>query len=347
MSPDGVYFGMPADQYHADPALGGGDHVLLASSPSEWQWRRLFGQPENEDTPAKREGRAKHTRILEGRDEMLRRHPIRPERDDYGSALLVTADDLREFCRDHGLKTGGSKADLIARVREVDARVPIWDEIVETFEADTAGTEPITREVAERVELEVAMIEKNPALKPCFRDGCPEVSVFWTTPDNIRCKARIDYLKIRSTVDLKTFRPWSDVQDTHAISSSISRYGYDVKGAHYVEARLELGRLFDEGLVFGDCPMGGDWLERAAHHEGPAYVWVFVKAEGAPLAYARVMGPTIFSIGMTKVQRARRSFLDFTAKFGLDEVWLPEDVKITPTIDIDDMPSYYQHGASS
>src|SRR3546814_14526079 len=51
-----------------------------------------------------------------------------------------------------------------------------------------------------------SMIEKHPDLSKAFSGGHPEVSIFWQDEQTgISCKARLDYLKARAIVDLKTF----------------------------------------------------------------------------------------------------------------------------------------------
>ena len=43
MLEDGIYFGLPEEQYHDDPALGYTDHKALLVNAVQWQAKRLAG----------------------------------------------------------------------------------------------------------------------------------------------------------------------------------------------------------------------------------------------------------------------------------------------------------------
>lgn len=65
----GVYFGLDECAYRADPALGSTDMKKLADSPPDY-WFESCHNPmreEDDDTPARRFGRAVHKFVLEGR----------------------------------------------------------------------------------------------------------------------------------------------------------------------------------------------------------------------------------------------------------------------------------------
>jgi hypothetical protein len=77
MHDDGIYFGLNADEYHADEALGSTD-VKGLHKWWDWQWERLRGE-EPEETASTRFGTLVHKMLLEGEAAFFRDVHIRPE----------------------------------------------------------------------------------------------------------------------------------------------------------------------------------------------------------------------------------------------------------------------------
>src|SRR5262245_29067159 len=63
----GVYFGLPAAEYHADPSLGSTDLKRLLQAPAVYWWHSHMNpdRPPSPDSPAKQKGRALHKLVLE------------------------------------------------------------------------------------------------------------------------------------------------------------------------------------------------------------------------------------------------------------------------------------------
>ena len=66
---NGVYFGLPDDEYHADPAFGSSDMKKLAQNPASWWFGSAFNpnRETQDQTPSQFFGTALHKCILEGR----------------------------------------------------------------------------------------------------------------------------------------------------------------------------------------------------------------------------------------------------------------------------------------
>jgi hypothetical protein len=120
--------------------------------------------------------------------------------------------------------------------------------------ADRDGLEVLSRDAMQEVRQAAATITLNPHLPKAFQGGVAEVSVFWEK-DGIPLKARFDYLKPRTIVDLKRFSNQRERPVDIAIRLAIAEYRYDVQARHYCDAYEALYGLAAAGRVFGDCPL--------------------------------------------------------------------------------------------
>jgi hypothetical protein len=66
-----------------------------------------------------------------------------------------------------------------------------------------------------------------------FKDGCPEVSFFWTEPNGFRCKIRIDYLRGSDAFELKTYANTMNKDTETAIAHAIAANRYHISGHWY------------------------------------------------------------------------------------------------------------------
>jgi hypothetical protein len=202
----GVYFGLDAATYHADPSLGSSDLKRLLQAPAVY-WFHSHLNPERQptpDSPAKQKGRALHKLVLEGLEAFERTYTCEPAASAYPGAL-VTSDDLKARCRALGEPVSGTKAELSKRIKSKDPKAIIFDEIIATFRAmaERDNMEILKPDAMAAVRQAAASITLNPHLARAFQGGIPEVSVFWTDEHGIACKCRIDWLKPRTIVDIK------------------------------------------------------------------------------------------------------------------------------------------------
>lgn len=316
MTEPGIYLGLPVADYLAIKALSASGIKWLAVSPLDF-WARSWLCPDPEptdETPYTELGEAFHTRICEGRATFYERYATALEPGDYPAAIR-TADELREACRDLGLKVGGTKADLRARLLEANPAAEIWDDLLSEHAAHHEGKTLLSAQTIKRIEIAAAMIEKHPELSLCFQGGIPELTVVWQDEETgVLCKARFDYVKPRAAIELKTFgNPLGKSIDA-AIYGAIASRGYFVSAAHYLDAWPHMLRFVREGRIFGEA---SDVLAKL--QPDPQYVFVFQQTGVAPLARGKIFPRgMVYDIGKIAVRDARQTFKDCVDLYGND-----------------------------
>lgn len=211
--------------------------------------------------------------------------------------------------------------------------------IAEIKEITAAGKVPVKFKDYAKILAASAFIKANKTLANAFEGGQPEVSVFWTV-DDIRFKARFDYLKLNAITDLKSIANQNDKEFGKACRDAVASYDYIVSAEHYTEGRRQLKRLFDSGKVFGSVDM--DWLAKVAANEVFAFVFVFWQKSGAPISHGIKLSPgnPLFSYARSMITKATDNYRRFMAEFGTDAAWVPS----TPLEELDetDLPVWYQ-----
>jgi len=344
----GIYFDLPMAAYHADPSLGSTDLKALLVHPAAY-WQRSHLNPErsdNDDTPAKKIGRALHALVLEGEAGFARQFAEEPMPAAY-PGCLVTLDDLKGKCRDLGEPVSGTKAELAKRIRAKAPDVIVFDDILALFRAmvERDGLEVLKADAMAEVRAAAANIRLNPHLARAFQGGVPEVSVFWVDADGVPCKARYDYFKPRTIVNLKKFANQRQRPVDLAIHLAISEYRYDLQAKHYLDSYPHLYAAAREGRVFGDCPLPAGWERQIADPDAIVYSWIFHQMDGPPVTVGRqitVQSPAL-NRAAREVARAKAVYRECVAKYGsqrwvADEpiveladtdlpVWMREDVE--------------------
>lgn len=201
------------------------------------------------------------------------------------------------------------------------------------------GMLAIKREEYDQILLAGTMIRANPHLTDAFAGGASEVSVIWTR-DGIKRKARLDYLKPRATVDLKSIRNARDIEFQQACIRRFAESRFDAQAAHYSEGREAAVRFIRSGQVFGNSP--GYLVDKIkATGSAFAFVYVFLQVEGAPLAMGVTLSPKnpILDAGRTVIERAENNWRTFTEKFGLTTPWVLAEPPAE--LDISELPSWF------
>ena len=320
----GMYFGLPEDEYHAAFALSNsGVKHMLVSTLDFWARSPLNPDRVDERTEFMELGAAYDTRVVSGKEAFYRHYAARVEADDYPGALR-TADDIRAELKALGLKTGGAKSELIERLTAADPNVKIWDAIEAEHAARHVGKTLLSARAIHRIEVAAAMIEKHPILSKCFTGGYPQVSVFWIDEDTkVPMKARLDYLKPRAVVDLKTFSNPLDKPIDRAILSAMAGQKYHIQAALYLEAAERIAGFIRDGRVFG-VPPAGAWRDAYFNAEDRQFVFVFQATGPAPVARGKILdNRTAMDCGRVAVKDARRLFSYCLEKYGADP-WLDE-----------------------
>ncbi len=289
---------MPFADYLAVEALDFSLAKWMLASPLDC-WARSWLNPAREDTdsPAMRNGRAMHCRIVEPQSFRKAYVPaLNPE--DYPLALR-TVEDMKEACRRLDLKVSGRRDDLAERLRPHDD-VMLWDDVVSDYARKHAGAEFLAAEQIAEIEIAAKMIEAHPQLSKCFSGGHPEVSVFWNDPEtNIPMKCRIDYLKPAAICEYKTLtNPYGKLFEKAC-------YGAIASGRYQVQAVFQ-----KEGLK-----ANGDSAERE-------FVWVMQSQGVAPIAKGFILSEgALYQAGLAQYRHCIREFARCLDAYG-DEPWV-------------------------
>jgi len=298
----GIYFDLPAPDYHADPALGSTDiKRLLASGADYWWSSPLNPNKEERSTPSLEFGKAVHKLVFEGHQAFAAKYVRRPP----DIARLTEKKKLELFPNNE----------------------TVLDE--DDFDRIIISGELIARNSELATAFEGGMPEVSVFWLTPTSDAGP-----------VRCKARFDYLKVRGIGDLKSIRNNYGRPFAEACKRAIIDYRYDLQAAHYLEGRGEFRNLIAHGLVYGDHDP--EWLARCAASPTFAWQWVFYQAEGAPITWSRSLSPgnPILDIAFRDRTHALGVYCEFRDAFPAGEMWtLQEPVT---ELEIDEMPRWYR-----
>lgn len=324
--PDGIYIGLSNARYHRDLALGSTDLRYLLKGPNLYWHKRLNPKrpKSNDSTPSKILGNATHSLLLDGEkvfNAWYVRGPWGPD-DDHLSGP------------DKGNLTKAAKKNL------------------------KKGQELLSQEDFDFVLGCKEVLDSDPELQGCLDNGLSEVSVFWTRPDGVRCKARLDKLKIRGIGDIKTIANERERPIEEACWLDIDTYRYDIPAEHYCEGRRQMpallaaGKVYvgagqeedDEGVMVDVAPElitkdydGADqllsFLAQCVAFKNFGFQLVFIPKQGAPDAWSTTLsqGNPIL-VGSTDplvvgarsdIETAIDLYKKAMTKFGPNKRWIP------------------------
>lgn len=333
----GIFFGLPEAEYHGAFALSNSGAKNLMVSTLDF-WARSMLNPDREDETSEQMdlGKAYHTRILDGRDAFYAAYAPAVQIEDHPDAL-VSSDEIKAELKERGLKVSGKKDELIERLLEADPSVEIWDRIKEDHVRKHGGRSLLPPKTIQRIEISAAMIEKHPELSKCFRGGQPEVSIFWTDAiTGTPMKARLDYLKPRAIVDLKTFSNPYGKPIGRAISTAMAGGRYHIQAACYFEAVEMAVEFIKHGMVHGEADK--DFLKALAGANERQFVFVFQQTGIAPVARGMILPKNLtYECGRVALTDAKRIFSDCLAQYGADP-WV--DTAPIGQFEDTDFPSY-------
>ena len=349
LSAPGIYFDLPEEDYHADPALSqSGMKKLLVSPHDYWASSTFNPDYESGDSDGMRVGTAYHARIIEGREAFYQRYAVALDPADHPGAL-VTADDLRGRLKTLGLPvTAKRKDELIARLQEAGDDASIWDALVADHQEKNGGRQMLPFDLIKKIEIAAKMIEAHPDLCKAFTGGFPEVSIFWACAETgIPMKARLDYLKPAAIVDLKTFTNPMGKNLDKLIRHRIGSEGYFIQAAHYLEAvaaAKELVKTRAFSAVHGEGP--GKDLTRWINAPEPTFLFIY-QQQRVPttrgLRFGRDFARLTISEGEGVVMQMKARWLHYWGLFG-EEPWV--DLTTVRDYQDGDAPDFYfnDHG---
>jgi hypothetical protein len=309
---DGIYIGLDNDRYHADSALGSTNIRDILKGANNY-WAKSAMNPrrkKRKPTDALIVGSAIHKLLLEGR-EAFDAHYVRGPYDG----------DFEGSSSEKAALTKTAKKELLE------------------------GQDLIVADVYDYVLGIKEIIDADPELEGCLDGGLSEVSVFWTRPDGVRCKARLDALKINGIGDLKSIANERDRDLEEACLLDIKTYRYDIPVAHYSEGRRQMAALlnkssvyFGDGTVLAENPAKrsaeerrlADYLYKCAASEAFGFQLVFIPKPNktgttAPDAWACTITPgnEIELMARTDIETAIERFKRALEEFGPGKRWTP------------------------
>lgn len=319
--PNGIYFGLPEDQYHAIPRLSASGIKTLRTSALQYWYETLAPDREPEkETPAKKLGRAYHKLLLEGREAFEAAYAVAPKREDYPDALSGL-EALKAKCEELDLKKSGTIAALSERIREADPSVQLWSDIMAEFEAEAGERERLTQDQWIEIERMAFVLEHMPSIKTAFTGGYPEVSILWTNSQGVKMKARLDYLKPRgdkaAILDIKTFGNVMNKPIEEVPATEIARNKYFIQPVVYSEAVKAAAKMYrQKGMdiihSFGIDP-DEEWCDNLFSSEDTQFHFVFAKTGGVPDLIAREFRPyeTFSGLGMQSNEYWGKGLADY------------------------------------
>lgn len=338
---EGCYFSMPAEEYHAVPALSSHGMGQLRKSTYDF-WVRSPLNPERdavlaEEGPSSEAlslGQAFDVRITEGKERFDSLYAEKPEPVE-GEDWLITCDDIKARLKELGLKVGGGKADLIARLFEAEPNAKIWDHFAETHREAHSGKTFLDWRWIAKIEKAARLIEGDPTFSKAFTGGAAQVSIFWTCPIiGVPCKARIDYLKPKAIIDLKTILLRDGMPFTQAINLAIARYRYHIQAEFYREAAGQVAEFvksgqYDAPAFWGEAELA---LKKGLEANHPkTWLWVFQSKGPAPIVYGKSIEPADSeNLSMCIAARAEIETMKMTFKQCLD-IYGPDTPWIEPS----------------
>jgi hypothetical protein len=315
--PDGVYFGLPADLYHRDLAIGSTDIKALADEPEAYWYNSplnpLREDDDDKETPSKILGTAAHTLLLDGLDVFLKRYVRRPPE------IKTLTERLRAEIAPNGEEVLPTKG---------------YDRIIHLAKAVT----------------------DHKHLAAAFQGGMPEVSIFWTEDFEgveIRRKARIDFLKPMGVNDLKTISPQGRGPLAIECGRAIANYKYDVQVVAYLQARAQVPRLIREGKVYGlppersvfHNPNHRAYLDKLRDAPGWAFVFVFITTTGPARVWGcsyRLNNP-LLAQAESVVTKALWNYAYAVKTWGYEKPWVHDADELTE-VTADLMPRWHGYG---
>lgn len=209
---DGIYFGLPQEEYHKLKRFSGSLAQNMLVSPATC-WADSWFNPKREEKEAEKVkdwqivGDAYHKARLE--PELYQQIYVRGlDWSDY-PGLLTNHEEIKTKIRELGHSVPSGEKVFAAAVRlrdEIGYTGPIKHLIEAGFEASLAEWQIVLPpKTFDEIAADMEAMHGNEELAPFLREGVSEVSILWTDAKGVQWKARIDRLQVSRITDLKTF----------------------------------------------------------------------------------------------------------------------------------------------
>ena len=273
----GIYFDIPAEEYHAAPGLShSGMKDLMVSPLRYWYLHINPNRPQDKQTPEMKFGTALHCSVLEP-EQFRKRYACEVTEEDF-PGCLVTMDHLKAWLRDRSISTTAKlKSELVQRVLDYDPEAPILDVLLALHAEKTCGMELLDKDSWYRASGATEALMEEPAIKEILQSGNAEVSIFAVDPETgVLLKARMDWVSPSCTLDLKTFTQMRGRSIDDSVARAIFYEGYYRQAYFYTLLRSLAGSKvsrFVFGFVESDQPheVRIRQLSEKGHGEAHAY----------------------------------------------------------------------------
>lgn len=378
----GIYFGMPEELYHALPALSASGIKDFAASPmlfwAKCQWlsedarkREAEAAAEAKEKAHRVIGKAYHCRILEGAEAYAQRFAVELSAEDCAGALehtdqikaAINAAGVKPFSKVEDALPDGTvymrsavKADWEQQLLSIDPHAKLLSALRSQHAKANAGKALISFDAHGQIEIAARMIEADPNARHAVTGGYPEVVLIWHCAETgVPMKARVDRLKLKAAVDLKTIGNEAGMSLDRAIFRAIANYKYAIQPAVYIEGIVAVRQLVrdkggpaafrlmwecDETGLNADRPAAADWVDKwAAETETPEWWWLFQQKGIAPITRLKrlPLGGSTLAITNERVREVKRKWRAASEQYGTAP-WL--DLAPAEDINDDDLPPY-------
>lgn len=303
---DGIYFNLEEEVYHNEKRLSSSGIRDILENPTYYWFNSNFN-PLKEEKPseAMKDGKILHAMILEG--------------ENFANKYKITPFEIE------GLNKNSSEYKIWRMAQD--------KEIVSYTKYKKFRT--LCQYLAEDGQILDCSI---------FKDGFPEVSIFWTE-GGIKRKARIDYLKFGSIIDLKTYVKTKKSPLNNFISQYFFSYRVYIQIIYYTRA-LEFA--LREGLkVHGNAEQKKFW---ESLHDCERFLGMvaFINREIPQTAFKVFLEEKcqdLWRLGEKQIKEAENIYIEYMSKYGAKSAWLQDmgvvadDVTFT---DADFPQSFYE-----
>lgn len=220
----GIYFGLSAERYHADPSVGSSNLRDMNRGHRIYQAGSWMTPPEQrrqrKETDATVVGTALHSIVLDGVEGFTRTYVRRSS--EYENLSQGEKAAMTKAIK-AALKPGQVMLDFNDYKLCVDA---------------------------------AQLIAEHDDLRNSLMGGFSEVSVFWVDPaTQVPCKARYDRLKVGGIGDIKTTANIFHERLERCSLAEIQRRRYDLQAVHYIDGRYALKKIIEDvGYYMIDTP---------------------------------------------------------------------------------------------
>ena len=232
---EGIYVDMPNELYHSLPALNSSKLKCLDRSGKHYYRMVHDDKGKTVSTQLQKtfdRGTLAHAMILEPEivHQEFARDLDKAELQEQGN-LLITADELKAYCKEHGLKVSGNKSELIERILEHNPAVRIYDDLLKKHHLANEGKYLIDATVWDSAERMYKSHKAHTYSNLAIQNGFPELTIIARCENTgMLCRVRFDYLsRLSFATDVKT----ANAADPLKVKYQMRDLRYDLQQAYY------------------------------------------------------------------------------------------------------------------